>query len=299
MLQSLRNMDSQQAEYLLADLSLSLMPSIETGMLPEDDSENEELKQLVLKEIRQKLKLRPGDSSQESLAKIYEFLSNAISELSLEGEDVTGLKNDVGQDGLLRSDLYQIQIAKDVKANFSQFVRPSHIEDAVHRPSLVAHLLPEHFGIIAQEKAISLYFKIHEAQKQQDVFSLLVIAERKGATLLITNAWRVYQSDIGVDFYKVKSPLEVLRAFIDKYGLEFEVGSQKTKFILYQKIDLPSADAEHDILKFEGQYQNREIATAFMIRISKDPPYVEIALAYIIDLSLYKNDLQGHGVTLH
>jgi len=111
---------------------------------------------------------------------------------------------------------------------------------------------------------------------------------------LVTTAWRVYYSDN--DLTNVADPLDVLRAFVDRYGLTFTVGAdpQERKFILYETIPLPK-DAQTDLLKLHNKAgQKFEASNLFRVRDG----VAEVAIVYAIDIDRYAEDLRKHGVNV-
>src|SRR6185295_10141045 len=92
------------------------------------------------------------------------------------------------------------------------------------------HLLPGLFGPV--DNSVSLFTKSYS--NGDDPFTILVQAERKGATIRVEHAFKIYDSDINYDH--VREPLDLLLAFIEKYGSQITVGNETAKFVMYKSI---------------------------------------------------------------
>jgi hypothetical protein len=124
---------------------------------------------------------------------------------------------------------------------------------------------------------------------------LLVQTRREGDLQTVVSAWRVYHED--VDLHSVTKPIELLRAFVDKYGIEFSIAddSRKRKFVLYENIPI-AQDRTTEVFKLP-QPEKRAFEWCNVFRRSKGE--LEIAVAYAIDVTRYAEDLRRHGVTVN
>jgi hypothetical protein len=99
----------------------------------------------------------------------------------------------------------------------------------------------------------------------------------------------VYPSS--VDFPDAKSPLDVLRAFVNVYGVEFKIGDLKSphRFVFYESFPAPP-NKEFNILTVP-QHKGT-VETHCVFRIDHTKKFVEMALAYAIDSTRYMEGRQ-------
>jgi hypothetical protein len=198
----------------------------------------------------------------------------------------------LGQQGLLSSNLYQIQFHQTFVEAEKRGIRKAHVEQAIHQPDSLQHVLPE--KIRSEDfPAISVYAKHHGTSHSTDRFTLLVPTLRRGATQIVSAAWRVYHSD--VDLADAHEPLDVLRAFVGTYGINFRVGnSPLRKFFFYEAFPLMPGGQRTDITRIEAA-NPLDVASMSFLRVSS-LGVIEVAIAYVIDRPPYINDLRKHGV---
>ena len=104
----------------------------------------------------------------------------------------------------------------------------------------------------------------------------------------------IFHSD--VDLSRAKTPLDVLKAFIDKYGVEVQVGEKTGKFFWHEKVPL----APNQITNFFGFP-----APDPMIDMSAcvEPGGIidgvlQIVYAFGVNHTSYDADLLKHGIRL-
>jgi hypothetical protein len=236
MLESLKSLPRRDVEVVLAAVAGSVLPSptperrigsIEVmGVDPE----------AVLAEVREHLRLRPEDTSVEALATIYDFLFSAIAEESLRPGRRAAARMRLGRKGELPPHEYEVGFADWAIKQIREFsIRQTHVEEAVSRPDMFDHLRDELF----EERGfapISVYVK-NIARSPQGL-SLLVVAIRDGVVQRVQGAWRVYHDVL--DPRNFSSPVQLLRAFFDAYGVDLFVGAMAKRLYLFETLPLPS-----------------------------------------------------------
>jgi hypothetical protein len=296
MLNNLRSLSPDEIEWALASLIQRFLPQ------PRDEGPEtlpgdlRELQDSTLAEIQARLGIEPADQSAVTKAKILEFLAKELSEPVLRGARGEQAKIRLGQRGDLRLDLYKIEFdAFFHDTAEKRGIRKNHVEYALRHPDEAQHILP---GRIKAEgfPAVSLYAKHHGDPRSTDRFTLLVQTERKGYLQHINSAWRVYHSDVNLS--QVHEPLDILRAFVDVYGLYCRVNdSAPTKLFFYEAFPLAPGQQPTSILKFDSS-QAATFDASFLVRVSP-LGVVEIALAYVIDSARYMSDLRRHNVQFY
>jgi hypothetical protein len=163
------------------------------------------------------------------------------------------------------------------------------VESAIRKPDAVEHITG---GVEGPKNSVTLVTKAFTSPDPKRRFVLLIQALREGATLLVANAFRVYETD--VDLRGVSNPEEVLVRFVNKYGLPFTYGSAGPALymsgVYVPELD-PLDDAEPEVVG-EGSY----VVEADIVIRRTAIGGAQIALGYIIDAQRYRQDLKKHGV---
>ncbi len=219
-LQSLNGIGSQEAFEALTSVTQLLLPN---PNLNEDEVATSGLASSVMAEIHQRYKdCQPGE--------LYEMLSNEITRAALAESDEQQVQYRLGEQGYLWSNKYKVSFSPDLLDSMHELnVRKTHIEDAVHNADDFAHLLPQQYG--ANENALSLFVKFLSKTKVPHV--LLILASRKGDEINVSFALRVIPSVVPIQ--EAKTPLDVLQALVDNYGVDVFVGDEIGKFFLYKR----------------------------------------------------------------
>lgn len=294
MLQILKNKNKTEAQRLLSIAAKSLLPS---PGVSEAEVISEEIKSSLLAifgEVRKKLKLATDDNSYEARTKILKFLSDEMKNLVFNEVNFKQAKDRIGLKGDLSPKQYSIKFGDISKELNSRGIRNSHVEDVLHNPDYVEHLL-RGVAVDLKDTPISIYAKENLGNKKQDKFILVVEAKREGSTLQVSQAWRVYYSD--VKLFQPLSPVGILKSFVEKYGISFQIGDAlPTKFCLYETISAPLSVQPKDIIKINSERAQSFVAN-FLIKQSSLGP-IEVGLAYVIDTLKYKQDLLKHNVSI-
>ena len=287
MLKSLRNLDSKGVQRILADLTSSFLPNPGVGSQQRILIFDNSLYQNAREEIFGLLKLQPNDLSEEDKAKVLHFLGNELSSIILKNADVNSIKNRIGQIGALSGDLYDIDIAKSIFEFFQSMnpkLRRAHIEEAIRQADLIEN--PTFEGI----DYVSLFLKTYNKLSERDIYSLLILSQRHGFKLKIQSVWRVYHAEIGLR--EVKSPLQVLKAMVDYYGVPFTVGGERYKLLAHNIFEAsPGTRCDELIEPLEVKHQ----ASFCFMRKTNIARLYEAALMFYIDLSKYVGDMNKHG----
>ena len=235
MLATLKQLPSDEAQHLLAGVTRNFLPDPGVGQVFLGEGADSSRQEQLLAEIRRHLHLDAHDDSPATKTKILEYLTREMSNLILAKADISSIKARLGQRGDLKPSLYRITFPDFFGDIEKRGIRRSHIEEALRQPNAVEHFLTEKRAG-ANFDAISLHLR-HYVDKAEQRFTLLIQTIRKGDTLLVNAAWRIYHAD--VDLSQAYSPLAVLQAFVDVYGFECRVGdSHPAKFFLYEVVPL-------------------------------------------------------------
>jgi len=294
-LPSLRQQSPQEIEGILANLTLGILPNPGVGDNRYQSDIAPEFHQRLIQEIRVSLRLKRDDKSPQAMAKIYEYLAREIERAALVGVDITEVKTRLGERGDLAPSLYKIEFADTFRdLSEKRGIERRDVEQLLQAPDFVQHLRPEFLGI-ATAKLTSLYLKeFKNSQQPSNTYSLLVFCHRVGYVQRVGEAWRIFPSD--VDLTTAKSPLDVLKAFVNKYGIEIQVGNKKGLFFWHEHITL-GPDKEYNVVQFNRPDPNTDMSTTFEVGKVTDN-MLEVLYAFGINHTAYDADLIKHGVRI-
>jgi hypothetical protein len=291
MLPSLKHLPQDEAESVLASFAKTLLPTPEEHPQPFPDPA---LAARLLEELRQRAKIRDVKNPAEVRGRVFSVLAEELSSYALRSSNIDEIKARLGDSGVLRTDYYKLELPPITRELSKIGIRPSHIENAMRQPSAVQHLYQKAFDS-KDEPLISLFAKTIGSLTDRDGFTLLVESQRKGVTQRVLGAWRIYHSDI--QWPLKATPLTILKAFVETFGVVFAVGDDlPTKFILYQRIPVPKDRKEINFLRFDNP-DRHDLQTQQLLRINSEG-YAEVAIAFVIDLTIYRAALLRHNVKL-
>jgi hypothetical protein len=211
-----------------------------------------------------------------------------MSRAALAESDLPEIENRVGQQGNLRPDAYKVILSQAKEKDFSKYeISRPQLKGAVAEPDDFQHLLPGLFG--PTDSDISLFIK--EYENQDDPFTVVVQAKRSGATLTINRAFKIYHSDVDLD--ADLTPLGVLIAFVNKYGVSVRVGNETAKFMLYKSIprNEPSRGTPFWSI-VEPLPDGTETISGLHFMATENT--LEVAIGYVINETKYLKDLKVH-----
>jgi hypothetical protein len=285
MLQTLKNYNNREATLILAGLSRQLLPDELLEPTLDETPIDSETHQRVLAEVYRKLRLSEEDKSEESQSRVINYIGKEMSRAALAGSDLQDVENRVGQQGNLRPEAYKVILTSRDEEYFRKYgLNRVQIKATVNEADDFEHLLPGLFGPV--DNNLSLFIKSHS--NGDDPFTILVQAERAGATVKVQHAFKVYDSDVNLDY--VREPLDLLLVFIEKYGVQITVGDETGKFVMYKSIP-------HDVQKqginfFQAHTGNADFRSGFHVMFTRNT--VEVAVGYVINETAYLADLKRH-----
>jgi hypothetical protein len=285
MLQTLKNYNNREAALILAGLSRQLLPDELLEPTLDEAPINSETHQRVLAEVYRKLRLTAEDKSEESQARVINYIGKEMSRVALAGSDLHAVENRVGQQGNLRPEAYKVILtSRDEEYFYKYGLHRGQIKATVNEADDFQHLLPGLFGPV--DNNVSLFVKIYP--NGDDPFTILVQAERAGATVKVQHAFKVYDSDVNLDY--VREPLDLLLVFVEKYGFQVTVGDESGKFVMYKSIP-------HDVRKqgndfFHAHTGSADFRSGFHVMSTRNS--VEVAVGYVINETAYLSDLKRH-----
>jgi hypothetical protein len=278
---------------LMASLIRQLVPQPTAQSERAESFEDKAARDQLLAAVKAKLRIRADDESESARGRILEYLTAELSAPVLRGPRAAAAKGRLGSRGALPPSEYEIKFADSFALAEDIGVRRRDVARALRSPTAVQHLQREE----EHESLRSLYVLTDGAEKGRH--SLLITTVREGAVQTVHDVLRVYHSD--VDITSARTPLEVLRAFAEVYGVPFLVGNS----------DIPVMFVEHKITyglrNPDGGFElirgapGVSLPTEYTIRasmklIDQQTGMFEISLAFGLDMHRYREDLKRHGV---
>jgi hypothetical protein len=292
-LEVLRRFDRETSNTILAVTALSTTanPAIDdTGKLI---TKYQAEVDAVLAEIRQKLRLRENDQSSKAKASIDDFLVKALDDAVLVGGAADAALKRAAQAGRLTPAAYKV-IQPDPFRNrfFPLAVRKDQVEEAIHRPDDFQHLMTDR-ALEGEEDVFSVFLKQYDGRRRSDPNWFLVQSYRRELEQVAQSAWRIFPSD--VDLTKAEKPLAVLEAFVERFGIEVQVGDRKGKFI-----DVTSLPRTGDKMNFQVLVSGTSPLPDDFFFSASNRKTTEIltfsvGLVYCIDVTAYRKALIAHG----
>lgn len=290
MLTTLRKLEKRKKQGVLASCISDLLPS------PTEDSvavdpETAELKARVFEELLSRRGLHDENGNIDK-AKLLQVLSEEMGAAILEPSQISKVRDRVAEKGLLEANEYQIVFEQDFLRNMGQmFVTKETVRSAIRNPDALTHLLPTDFPIAEGSAATTIVLKQFGGPNGH---TLLVLCRRVKAVFHVHCAWRVFGSDVGnVD---MNAPLDVLRQFVDKFGLRIRSGEFSGKFLWYQTVRTTTLFGGTNLFSVDEYLEaGRKIFATFVVH-SIDPITYAVAVGFAIDTDAYRDAMLEHGV---
>jgi len=280
--------------------SSTLLPEAGIGKRTEFDVNNISVAQAVLSEIRDRCGLREGDMSAAALSKIYSVLSEEISLVVLEGVDLNKIKTRLGNKGDLHPSQYKIVFGQQIEMIEALGVTKSHLESVIRHPNASIDLAPQSLNE-ERDPRVSVKVKFINAKRTENNYALFVITQRAGEFQVVVGAFRVYVADVPLK--NVSEPMDVVRAFVAKYGVPFRLGTVVSSFIEREVINLHQpleAAAKIDVLHPKSGKIYWPLFAGDLTRFTDPQGGVlgEVLLSFVVDVSEYIQTLHKHNVSL-
>lgn len=288
-LNSLSSVSRDEAERVLASAALA------GGQLVKADSDLDEVAAL-LSEIRTKLRIGPDDQSPQARARIDEAISALIDEVLVDPERMEAALRRAGADGRLPASAYSIEFTDVFRQKFEPLGEKKHlvkrmIVEADDHEHLSINALTEY----KQTEELSLFLRrAHAGPKGQRIHWAIIQTHRIGATLIVQAIWRLVP-DV-VDVSRADSPLALLKAFAEHYGMDVTVGDVTSKFIDCVVVPITTEGPPTVGAEDSNDVKIPRLSDFLAVSTGRDG-LRERALAnvYCIDMKRYAADLRSLG----
>lgn len=222
------------------------------------------------------------------------------------GDDQSELRKKIGDEGLLRSDLYRVEISPEIRARLSsRGIGFAHVVEALKAPTASQHFQSELNEPRPDDGSLSLYLR-EGLKSYRGVFAIVVVSFRKGTTQSVSDAFPLV-ADFVVDFRYTK-PIDALIIALDHFGVPSRFagsaeGSDFKRLHLLEQVltTAPSPDVETEV---PGQYRfHLHMAYPDGVWLpqprgwaSTQPVMVEVVLGYLVDETKLRRYLEQRSL---
>lgn len=245
----------------------------------------------VIAEVATRTKTSSGDPA--TVKYRLRLLADEIARLAVPegGENYKAARDRMGQRGDLSPQLYTIEFLPEFIRDERHFdVTRAQISRVVSECDAVQHLNPGKLFTQGSEP-LSLFARTVPDTRGND-YTVLVVAVRSGARLGISKAWRLYHSDLRLT--SAIEPLDLLAAFLDRFGMPLHIGTQEKKLFVYEIIEIDQMidrTGGFDYLGWHAKAGAQYIISNLQ-RVTEHR--VEVAMAYVVNVTQYKAALSRH-----
>lgn len=262
-------------------------------------AEEPSIRQAVFEEVRNFLGVARDDESAATLEKISDVIDKELDVLS-STQNSDSVLIDLAAKGEIPSDLYEVSIIPNVRQIYEE---KWYAEQDLIITTIRESDQEQHFGQESDEQnpaLISLFSKSYSEKIPHNSFTMLVAAKRDGMTLHVHQAWRIYEDEVKTK--DAQNLIEVWRRFSNVFGIEFEVGGKKGKFIVNSNLpDDVEVIRQIDVQAaffIDGRGRRVPKPMHFLVSnfVTERPnKTVEASLTVAVDLKKYGSSLKNHG----
>jgi hypothetical protein len=125
---------------------------------------------------------------------------------------------------------------------------------------------------------------------RRDPSVLLVVTRQRRTERRVHDAWRLYLSDI--DLRQARSGGDVLSAFLDRYGLDVQLGAESQRLFLPRRV---SMGAEGNASVRIGGSEPAEGARVLEVfRLNPERVEIEVGVAFAVNEHSFRADVARH-----
>lgn len=291
MISCLRDFDNITAAGILARAALSLCDQWNPAATASKLTNEIEIRNKVISNIRGTLGIKQSDTSPMALERIADALD--IESDALIGEpNINDALERLSNKGELPSDLFEVDIIPNIKDVYEKRFDAEReiIEKTIKLPDN-----EQHYGPPSNSEGpylISLFSKFFPNKYPRNSYTMLVAGERSGLKLTVHQAWRIYPDLVCLN--EEGDLVDMLHRFADKFGAEIDFNGKKGHFFLnfdipenerWQKITLPAAAGN----------KQKNIMFSYFMQKNLSGSSKKAALLVAIDLVKYRKILKSRG----
>ncbi len=163
-----------------------------------------------------------------------------------------------------------------------------HVERVLRWPRLVDDLAG--VGGINSADRLTVWLANPPLSNAEDPSSILVLTRDRRGTREVQDAWRVYHSDVPIS--RVRSAREALFAFLNRYGIELQIGSESRRLFTASRVPMgPSGNAE---ARLPDAVSNIDVRLVQILELFPENASIDVSLAYAVNATSVRADLARH-----
>jgi hypothetical protein len=124
----------------------------------------------------------------------------------------------------------------------------------------------------------------------RDPSSILVVARERNAERRVHDAWRIYHSD--VDLSGARSGLEVLTAFLGRFGVDARIGDATRRLFLPSRVAMGAAG--NSSMQCADAPPGGDIRPLEIVRLVPERLEIEVTAAFAVDERALRSVLARH-----
>lgn len=293
MLESISEFDPVTGAGILARAALALQEYRQVGEQSRVRwSEETELRQAILAELRRRLGVKSDDNSDDTIERMANMLDDE-SDALVESVDKPAALLHLSETGHLPSDLFQVELSQDVSRVYGKKTAEERalIEQTVRLPELEQQYGPKQNP--SDPGLISMFMKKFPHRYELKSFWMLVVGRRRGLKLDVGQSWRLYPDM--VDFAKISEPLDALRQFCEKFGFDVRVGTLQSPLVVHVEHHGTNFKVEFDPNQKSKKDGKVSEAMGSVFFTKYDEQHYEVSMANYIDVGRYRAAIRSRG----
>ena len=245
---------------------------------------SDDLKDRVLTEIRRKAGLSPDDHSPLAARTILAFVTDEYLKAVLANGAGQEAEERMGHRGILLEHRYRVRFAAAFESAAHMFcIERYPAQQAVNDPHCCKHFPPSH---VPGVPSLSLSVWPRKRRLSPGECYYLVQTQRQGAEQTVTDAWRIYFSDLFPRLSGVRTPMQLWRQFALTYGHPLQAGDKTFEYIEQEQLTSPLQSLDPLRYRLSG-----------LLRPSpQGEDCQEVLLCFALDLEKYCRALRKRGV---
>ncbi len=282
MLETLRDLPRAQAEDVLAGALDAFLPNAY-------DVELSDLHRRVIQEAR--TVVPHGETDDRQVAR---RLGEELSALILPPWAEEAVKERLGHKGSLPLTQYEVGFDSQFGAEDGGFygVTMWEAELAFRHPTRSDFLFfsPDFEPATSGFQSVAVI--VARAPEAKAPHALLLVATTRGSSVTIHDAWRVFPDEVR----PTDVPLELLRRFLDRYGLEFIIGLGSKPRLLHWRDEVPLAPGTEFSVKLAKTVPEPPFAAVAFTERDRKLASMKVFLAFMVDTQRYYASMARHGI---
>jgi hypothetical protein len=123
-----------------------------------------------------------------------------------------------------------------------------------------------------------------------DPSAILVVTRERRNARRVQDAWRIYRGDI--DLSRVRSAREAFLTFLDRYGLDLQIGNASRRF--FTSCQVPIGRSGNAAAQLPDAAADVDVRTFQLLKLVPETGVIQVSIAYAINETAVRSDLVSH-----